>query len=195
VHRKTQKRESPDWKARDRDLLRRFCNGKFSSWFSRLRRIQCLSRLPLKQSRDISNPATTTIRHCRLCLSRSKSMTPLPPASMKRAVHDGGLRRAGVCVVFRAPAGAGSARYSIVDRFIALNCALFELVEEITRWETGNAGTSVDRGDHRFELHEALLIYRDRQSSFYHPPRRDRTQGCAAHARSGAPSLWHSSSL
>ncbi len=32
-----------------------------------------------------SNPATTTILHCRLCLSPSKSMTPSPPASTKRA--------------------------------------------------------------------------------------------------------------
>jgi hypothetical protein len=34
-----------------------------------------------------------------------------------------------------------------VDRFIALNCAIFELVEEITRWETNHAGTSIDRGE------------------------------------------------
>ena len=50
--RKTLKRECPDWRRRDRDLLRRFRNGRFSSWFERLRRIQRLSRLPLKQSRE-----------------------------------------------------------------------------------------------------------------------------------------------
>jgi hypothetical protein len=49
---KTLKRECPDWRRRDRDLLRRFRNGKFSSWFERLRRLQRFSRLPLKQSRD-----------------------------------------------------------------------------------------------------------------------------------------------
>jgi len=33
VHPETLKRECPDWKMRDRELLRRSRNGKFSSWF------------------------------------------------------------------------------------------------------------------------------------------------------------------
>jgi DNA-binding transcriptional ArsR family regulator len=147
--RKTQKRESPDWKARDRDLLRRFRNGKFSSWFSRLRRIQCLSRLPLKQSREILE-------------SGYYDDPPLPSLLVTFKEHDAitacfdeegqsmmeGSAEPAVCVVF-SPRQPEQVRHAIriVDRFIALNCALFELVEEITRWETGNAGTSVDRGE------------------------------------------------
>jgi DNA-binding transcriptional ArsR family regulator len=147
--RKTQKRESPDWKARDRDLLRRFRNGKFSSWFSRLLRIQCLSRLPLKQSREILE-------------SGYYDDPPLPSLLVTFKEHDAitacfdeegqsmmeGSAEPAVCVVF-SPRQPEQVRHAIriVDRFIALNCALFELVEEITRWETGNAGTSVDRGE------------------------------------------------
>jgi len=147
--RKTQKRESPDWKARDRDLLRRFRNGKFSSWFERLRRIQCLSRLPLKQSREILE-------------SGYYDDPPLPSLLVTFKEHDAitacfdeegqsmmeGSAEPAVCVVF-SPRQPEQVRHAIriVDRFIALNCALFELVEEITRWETGNAGTSVDRGE------------------------------------------------
>ena len=148
--RKTQKRESPDWKARDRDLLRRFRNGKFSSWFERLRRIQRLSRLPLKQSREF------------LELGYYDD-PPLPSLLVAFKEHDAitacfdeegqsmmeGTAEPTVCVVF-SPREPEQVRHAIriVDRFIALNCALFELVEEITRWETtSHAGTSIDRGE------------------------------------------------
>jgi hypothetical protein len=59
-----------------------------------------------------------------------------------------GTAEPAVCVVFslREPE---QIRYAIriVDRFIALNCALFELVEEIQEWEKRDAGTFVDRGE------------------------------------------------
>jgi hypothetical protein len=147
--RKTQKRESPDWKAHDRALLRRFRNGKFSSWFERLRRIQRLSRLPLKQSRKILE-------------SGYYDDPPLPSLLVAFKEHDAitacfdeegqsmmeGTAEPAVCVVFslREPE---QIRYAIriVDRFIALNCALFELVEEIQEWEKRDAGTFVDRGE------------------------------------------------
>ena len=148
--RKTQKREAPDWKAHDRDLLRRFRNGKFSSWFERLRRIQCLSRLPLKQSREF------------LELGYYDD-PPLPSLLVVFKEHDAisacfdeegqsmmeGTAEPSLCVVF-SPRKPEQVRHAIriVDRFIALNCALFELVEEITRWETtSHAGTSIDRGE------------------------------------------------
>jgi DNA-binding transcriptional ArsR family regulator len=145
--RKTQKRESPDWKAHDRDLLRRFRNGKFSSWFERLRRIQCLSRLPLKQSREILE-------------SGYFDDPPLPSLLVAFKEHDAitacfdeegqsmmeGTAEPTLCVVF-SPREPDQVRHAIriVDRFIALNCELFQLVEEIQ--EKCNAGTSIDRGE------------------------------------------------
>jgi DNA-binding transcriptional ArsR family regulator len=147
--RKMQKRESADWKAHDRDLLRRFSNGKFSLWFERLRRIQRLSRLPLKQSREF------------LELGYYDD-PPLPSLLIAFKEHDAitacfdeegqsmmeGTAEPTVCVVFspRQPEQVRQAM-RIVDRFIALNCALFELVDEIQDWEKRDAGTSVDRGE------------------------------------------------
>jgi DNA-binding transcriptional ArsR family regulator len=144
---KTQKRESPDWKAHDRDLLRRFGNGKFSSWFERLRRIQCLSRLPLKQSREF------------LDLGYYDD-PPLPSLLVAFKEHDAitacfdeegqsmmeGSAEPTVCVVFspRQPEQVRQAM-RIVDRFIALNCELFRLIEEIQ--ESYHADAPVDRGE------------------------------------------------
>jgi hypothetical protein len=147
--RKTQKRESAGWKAHDRDLLRRLRNGKFSSWFERLRRIQCLSRLPLKQSRDI------------LELGYYDD-PPLPSLLVVFKEHDAitacfdeegqsmmeGTAEPAVCVFF-SPRKPEQVRHAIriVDRFLALNFALFEFVEEVQEWEKRNAGTSIDRGE------------------------------------------------
>ncbi|WP_420236861.1 hypothetical protein ACOBR2_14650 [Telmatobacter bradus] len=144
---KTQKRESPDWKARDRDLLRRFRNGKFSSWFEQLRRIQRLSRLPLKQSREF------------LELGYYDD-PPLPSLLVAFKEHDAitacfdeegqsmmeGTAEPTVCVVF-SPREPEQVRHAIrvVDRFIALICELFQLVEVIQ--EKCDAGTSIDRGE------------------------------------------------
>jgi hypothetical protein len=145
--RRTQKREFPDWKAHDRDLLRRYRNGKFSSWFERLRRIQRLSRVPLKQSREY------------LELGYYDD-PPLPSLLVAFKEHDAitacfdeegqsmmeGTAEPTVCAVF-SPGKADEVRHAlcIVDRFIALNCELFQLIEEIQ--EKCHAGTSIDRGE------------------------------------------------
>ena len=145
--RKTQKHESPDWKAHDRELLRRFRNGKFSSWFERLRRIQRLSRLPLKQSREFLE-------------SGYYDDPPLPSLLVAFKEHDAitacfdeegqsmmeGTAEPAVCVVF-SPRKPDEVRQAlrIADRFIALNCELFLLIEEIQ--EKCNASASVDRGE------------------------------------------------
>ena len=146
---KTLKRECPDWKAHDRDLLRRFRNGRFSSWFERLRRIQCLSRVPLKQSRDI------------LELGYYDD-PPLPSLLIAFKEHDAitacfdeegqymmeGSAEPTLCVVF-SPRKPDEVRHAmrVVDRFVALNCELFQLVEVIQEWEKSHAGTSVNRGE------------------------------------------------
>ena len=83
--RKTQKREYSDWKARDRDLLRRFRNSKYSSWFERFGAFSVCHGFHSSSRESSSNLVTTTILLYRLCLSFSKSMTPLPPVSTKRA--------------------------------------------------------------------------------------------------------------
>jgi hypothetical protein len=120
--RKTLKRESPDWKARDRDLLRSFRNGKFRSWLERLRRIQRLARLPLKQSREY------------LELGYYDD-PPLPALLIVFKEHDAvtacfdeegqymmeGTAEPTLCVVF-SPCQPEEVRHAmrIVDRFVAL---------------------------------------------------------------------------
>lgn len=147
--RKTLKRESSDWRAHDRKRLRRFRNGKFGSWIERLRRIQRLSRLPLKQSRDYLE-------------SGYYDDPPLPSLLVSFKDQDAivacfdeegqsmmeGTAEPTVCAVF-SPRKADEVRHAlrIVERFVAFNCELFQLVEEIQGWEKCDAGTSINRGE------------------------------------------------
>jgi hypothetical protein len=147
--RKTLKRDSSDWRTRDRELLRRARNGRFASWIELLRNIQQLSRLPFKQSRDYLK-------------SGYYDDPPLPSLLVSFKEHDAiiacfeeegqsmmeGTTEPTVCVVF-SPRKADEVRHAlrIVERFVAFNCALFQLVEEIQAWEKRYAGTCVDRGE------------------------------------------------
>jgi DNA-binding transcriptional ArsR family regulator len=145
--RKTQKRECPDWKARDRDLLRRFRNGRFSSWFERLRRIQRLSRLPLKQSREYLELGYYDEPPLPSLLVTFKEQDAITACFDEEGQYMmEGTAEPTVCVVF-SPRKPDEVRHAlrIMDRFIALNCELFQLVEEIQ--EKCHAGASVDRGE------------------------------------------------
>jgi hypothetical protein len=146
--RKALKRESPDWKAHDRELLRRFRTGQYGPWIERLRRIQLLSRLPLKESREYLEYGYY-------------DEPPLPSLLVTFKEHDAitacfdeegqymmeGTSEPTVCVVF-SPRKPEEVRHAlrIVDRFIALNCELFQLVEMIQKWEKGYASSCIDRG-------------------------------------------------
>ena len=151
--RKTLKRDSSNWRTHDRELLSRFRNVRFGfqyvSWIERLRRIQRLSRLPLEQSRD----------YLESCYYDDP---PLPSLLVSFKEHDAiiacfdeegqsmmeGTAEPAVCVFF-SPRKADEVRHAlkIVERFVAINCALFQLVEEIQGWEKCDAGTSIDRGE------------------------------------------------
>jgi len=147
--RKTLKRDSSNWRTRDRKLLSRFRNGRFGSWIERLRRIQRLSRLPLKQSRDHVEAG---------CYDDP----PLPSLLVSFKEHDAiiacfdeegqsmmeGTAEPTVCVVF-SPRNADEVRHAlrIVERFVAFNCALFQLIEEIQGREKCDAGTPINRGE------------------------------------------------
>jgi hypothetical protein len=145
--RKTQKRECPDWKASDRDLLRRFRNGRFSSWFERLRRIQRLSRLPLKQSREYLELGYYDEPPLPSLLVTFKEQDAITACFDEEGQYMmEGTAEPPVCVVF-SPRKAEEVRHAlrIVGRFVALNCELFQLVEEIQ--EKSHAGSCIDRGE------------------------------------------------
>jgi hypothetical protein len=151
--RKTLKRDSSNWRTHDRELLRRFRKGRFGSqcvsWIERLRSIQRLSRLPLKQSRDYLE-------------SGYYDDPPLPSLLVSFKEHDAiiacfdeegqsmmeGTAEPTVCAVF-SPRNADEVKQAlkVVERFVAFNCALFQLVEEIQAWEKCDAGTCIDRGE------------------------------------------------
>jgi hypothetical protein len=119
------------------------------SWIERLRRIQRLSRLPLKQSRDYIEAGYY-------------DDPPLPSLLVSFKEHDAitacfdeegqymmeGTAEPTVCVVF-SPRNGRQVRHALrtVERFVALNCALFQLVEEIQEWEKRHAGACIDRGE------------------------------------------------
>ena len=151
--RKTLKRDSSNWRTNDRELLRQFRQGRFGSqyvsWIERLRRIQRLSRPPLKQSRDYLE-------------SGYYDDPPLPSLLVSFKEHDAiiacfdeegqsmmeGTAEPTVCAVF-SPRNADEVKQAlkVVERFVAFNCALFQLVEEIQAWEKCDAGTCIDRGE------------------------------------------------
>jgi len=147
--RKTLKRDSGNWRTRDRELLRRFRNGRFGSWIERLRRIQRLSRLPLKQSRDhieagyYDDPPLPS-----LLVSFKDNDAIISSFDEEGQSMMEGTAEPTVCVVF-SPRNADEVRHAlrIVERFVAFNCALFQLVEEIQGREKCDAGTSINRGE------------------------------------------------
>jgi len=114
-----------------------------------LRRIQCLSRLPLEQPREF------------LELGYYDD-PPLPSLLVAFKEHDAitacfdeegqymmeGTAEPTVCVVF-SPRKPDEVRHAmrVVNRFVELNFELFQLVEVIQEWEKSHAGTSVNRGE------------------------------------------------
>ena len=147
--RKTLKHECRDWKVRDRELLHRFRTGSFATWIERLRRIQSLSRLRLKQSRDYIEAG-------------QYDEPPLPAVLVSFKEHDAitacfdeegqymmeGTAEPILCVVF-SPRQADEVRHAlrIVKRFVALNCEVFQLVEAIQEWEKRFENPCIDRGE------------------------------------------------
>jgi hypothetical protein len=146
---KTLKREGGDWKMHDRALLRRSRDGRYGSWIKRLRRIQRLSRLPLKQSRDCIEAGyydEPTLPSLLVAFKEHDAITACFDEEGQYMME--GTAEPAVCVVF-SPRKAEEVRHAlrIVGRFVALNRELFELVEEIQRWEKHDAGACIDRGE------------------------------------------------
>ena len=134
---------------RDSELLRKFSTGSYANWIERLRRIQRLSRLRLKQSRDYIEAG-------------QYDEPPLPAMLVTFKDHDAisacfdeegqymmeGTTEPMLCVVF-SPRKSDEVRRAlrVVERFVVFNCELFQLVEAIQRWEKGNESPCIHRGE------------------------------------------------
>jgi hypothetical protein len=147
--RKTLKRAGCDWRQHDRALLSKARRGRLAPWLERLRRIQRLSRIPLKQSREYletgyyDDPPLPSLlvsfkEYDAIIACFDEEGQSMMEGSAEPSLH----------AVF-SPGEGGQIRHAlrIVERFIALNCELFQLVEEIQEWEKSHAGACVDRAE------------------------------------------------
>ena len=132
-----------------RRILRLHAGGQYRSWIERLRKIQQLSRVRL--------PTDVHFRE-----DGGYDTIPLPSLMVAFKEHDAivacfdeesnymleGSAEPTVGVVF-SPQEPEEVRRAmrVVARFVALNCALFQLVEELQEWEKRHAGTDLDRGE------------------------------------------------
>jgi hypothetical protein len=132
---------------RDRQLLLKHQGGKFGKWITRLRRIQRLARLYPKSGRDLgdgyydSMPLPTLLvafkQHDVICACFDEESQYMLEASPEPALS----------VVF-APNDDAEVRKAkkIVERFVLINCELFQLVEEVQNWGE-HERRDVDRGE------------------------------------------------
>ena len=144
-----QKTLKEKWTLGDRRLLRAHSEGLYRSWFDRLRKMQRLSRLRLEQWREPFE-------------DRYYDGPPLP--SLLVAFKEGdaiaacfdeegqymleGSSEPTVCVVL-SPKKTDEVKHAVrvIERFVSFNVELFELVEELQKWEKEHAGSDSNRGE------------------------------------------------
>ena len=147
--RTTLKRDYREGKMQDRALLRRHRNGRFKDWIDRLRRIEQLARLPLKQSREYleegyyDQPPLPCLLVCFKEQDAIVACFDEESQSMLEATSEPAL-----CTIF-SPADQAEVSNSvrIVARYIEINAELFSLVESIHAAEAHHGDTSVDRSE------------------------------------------------
>jgi hypothetical protein len=145
--RKTLKCGNSRHQLRDRRLLLKHQSGRFGSWITRLRRIQRLARLYPKSGKDLgdgyydSAPLPTLLvafkQHDAICACFDEESQYMLESSPEPALS----------IVF-SPNDDDEVRKTkkIVERFVLINCELFQLVEEIQSW--GNhERRDIDRGE------------------------------------------------
>jgi hypothetical protein len=131
----------------NRRLLLKHQNGKLGSWIRRLRRIQRLARLYPKSGRDLgdgyydSSPLPTLLvvfkQHDAIAACFDEESQYMLESSPEPSLS----------VVFSPQNDAEVSRArKIVERFVLINCELFQLVEEIQKgWEKTHERRDVDR--------------------------------------------------
>jgi len=146
--RKSLKRDHCEGKAQDRALLRLYRNGHFKDWISRLRRIEQLARLPVKQSREYieegyyDQPPLPCLLVCFREQDAIVACFDEESQSMLEATSEPAL-----CAIF-SPADPAEVRNAlrIVARFVQINAELFSFVESIHA-EDNHGDPSLDRSE------------------------------------------------
>jgi len=134
---------------RARQLLSQHRYGEYQSWIDRLRTIERLSRVRL--------PSDSNFRG-----DGGYDTIPLPSLLLAFKEHDAivacfdeesqymleGSAEPTLGVVFN-PSEPEEVRRALrtVSRFVAFNCEIFQLIEELADWEKSYAGVHLDRGE------------------------------------------------
>jgi hypothetical protein len=132
-----------------RELLRQHRSGRFRSWIEHLQSIDRLSRIRMRVDAAFREEG-------------GYDTIPLPSLIVSFEDHDAivacfdeesqymleGTAEPALGIVF-SPQTPGEVKSAVrmVRRFIALNVALFEMVEELAEWEKRHGGTHLDRGE------------------------------------------------
>ena len=143
------KREEPQHKLRDRRLLLKHRLGKFGRWIERLRAIQRLSRLYPKAGKDLNETGYYD------SVALPTLLVAFKPHDVITACFDEesqsmleGSPEPALSIVFDPHVEEEVAKAKrIVERFILLNCELFQLVEDIQQWEKEHGHRDSDRGE------------------------------------------------
>jgi hypothetical protein len=142
-----QKTLKEKWRLEDRRLLRAHCKGPYRAWIDRLRKMQRLSRLRVEQSgkpledRYYDGPPLPSV------LVAFKDRDAITACFDEEGQHMlEGSSEPTVCFVF-SPKNADEVKHAVrvIERFVAFNAELFELIEELQEKE--HAGSGRHRGE------------------------------------------------
>jgi len=145
-----QKTLKEKWRLEDRRLLRAHCKGACRAWIDRLRKMQRLSRLRVEQSREPLEDRYYDGPPLPSLLVAFKDRDAITACFDEEGQHMlEGSPEPTVCVVF-SPKKADEVKHAIrvIERFVAFNTELFELVEALQEWEREkHAGSDRNRGE------------------------------------------------
>jgi hypothetical protein len=142
-----QKTLKEKWRLEDRRLLRAHGKGPYRAWIDRLRKMQRLSRLRLQESREPLEDRYYDGPPLPSLLVSFKERDAITACFDEEGQHMlEGSSEPTVCVVF-SPKKADEVKHAVrvIERFVAFNAELFELVEELGEME--HAGPDSNRGE------------------------------------------------
>ncbi len=142
-----QKTLKEKWRIEDRRLLRAHGKGPYRAWIDRLRKMQRLSRLRVEQSQQSLEDRYYDGPPLPSLLVAFKDRDAITACFDEEGQHMlEGSSEPTVCVVF-SPKNADEVKHAmrVIERFVAFNTELFELVEELQEKE--HAGSDSHRGE------------------------------------------------
>ena len=142
-----QKTLKEKWRIEDRRLLRSHSKGPYRAWIDRLRKIQRLSRLRVEQRREPLEDRYHDGPPLPSLLVAFKERDAITACFDEECQHMlEGSSEPTICVVF-SPKKAVEVKHAVrvIERFVAFNTELFELVEELQEKE--HAGSDSHRGE------------------------------------------------